>query len=59
MKRRVMEPFRAPRVAKETSDIVRRSARQTDKKPNDKPHIVPFRKGIKERLRSVLSMARF
>ena len=42
-----MEPFRAPREAKQTTATVRRSARQTDKKTNDEPTIVPFRKGIK------------
>ena len=42
-----MEPFRAPREAKQTTATVRRSPRQTDKKTNDKPTIVPFRKGIK------------
>jgi len=42
-----MEPFRAPREAKQTTATVRRSARQTDKKTNDEPTIIPFRKGIK------------
>jgi hypothetical protein len=42
-----MEPFRASREATATTGTVRRSARQTDKKTNDKPTIIPFRKGIK------------
>jgi hypothetical protein len=42
-----MEPFRAPREAKQTTATVRRSARQTDKKTNDEPTVIPFRKGIK------------
>jgi hypothetical protein len=47
MRRRVTEPFQAPRQAKETTGTVRRSVRQTDKMTNDKPTIIPFRKGIK------------
>ena len=47
MRRRVSEPFQAPRQAKETTGNVRRSARQTDKTTHDKPTIIPFRKGIK------------
>ncbi len=42
-----MEPFREPREAKQTTATVRRSARQTDKQTNDKPTVVPYRKGIK------------
>jgi hypothetical protein len=47
MRRRVTEPFQAPRQAKETTGTVRRSARQTDIKTNEKPTIIPFRKGIR------------
>jgi hypothetical protein len=47
MRRRVTEPFQAPRHAKETTGTVRRSARQTDKNTNDKPTIIPYNKGIR------------